>query len=128
MVGIRLTLYFLMSYRINNNMNTRLHGYRISRGWWGGGGRQPVIWHFFFVENCMDLPLGTNKSFTCTGGALSLRSSRVWCPGMMALHWWYAVFEVDRAVVSRYNRPVPLLVSDPLVYELWESLCDQLLF
>ena len=87
-----------------------------------------LLYGNFLAENCMYLPVGTNKSSICTGGAFYLRSSRVLCPGMMALHWWHAVFEVDRGVVSRYNRPVPLLVSDPLVYELWESLCDKLLF
>ena len=98
------------------------------RGEGGGGESANLLFGNFLAENCMDLPLGTNMSFTCTGGALSLRSSKVWCPGMMALHWWYAMFEVDRGVVSGYNRRVPLLVPDPLLYELRESLCNQLLF
>ena len=101
--GFRLALFFLMSCRTN------------------------LLFVNFLAENCMDLPLETNNSFAFTDGTLYLRSSKVWCPGMMALHWWHAVFEVDWGMVSRYNRTVPLLVPDPLVYELWESLCDQLL-
>ena len=47
---------------------------------------------------------------------------------MTPLKGWYTMFEVDRAVLSRYDATVPLLVPNPLVHELRKPLCNQLFF